>query len=91
MAQRHPSAVKRNRQNQKQRVRNRAIRTTVRNEVRETNEIIARRDIPASEAQLRAVVKTISKAVSKGVLHKNAASRRIARLSKHVAALKKAS
>lgn len=91
MAKRHPSAVKRNRQNEKRRVRNRAIRSIVRGEVREIREAIDRSDLPASEAQLRVVVKTLSKAVSKGVLHKNAASRRIARLSKHVATLKKAS
>jgi ribosomal protein S20 len=38
---------------------------------------------------VRVVVKELSKAVSKGVLHKNAASRRIARLSRQVAARKK--
>lgn len=90
MAKRHPSALKRNRQSEKKRVRNRVIRARFRGEVRDIREAIDRGDAPASEEQLRVVMKSLDKAVTKGVLHRNAASRRIGRLSKQVAALKKA-
>jgi len=88
LAKRHPSALKRNRQNENQRERNRTVRSRVRTEVRKAREAIAEQDAPVAEAQLRAVVRELSKAASKGVLHRNAASRRISRLSRHVSALK---
>ena len=46
-----------------------------------------RHDLPGAQAELRIAIKEISKAASKGVLHTNTASRRIARLSRQVAAL----
>lgn len=89
MAERHPSAVKRHRQNLKKRERNRAVRSHLRRTIRKARELAAAADPAAAEEQVRVVVKELSKAVSKGVLHKNAASRRIARLSRQVAARKK--
>lgn len=90
MANRHPSAVKRHRQSEKREARNRTVRSRVRLEVRKVREAVERQDSAASEAELRVAIKEISKAASKGVIHRNAASRRIARLSKQVAALQKA-
>ena len=90
MAVRHPSAVKRNRQNLKRRARNKAIRSRVRGEVREIRDSSSGGNVVAAEAQLKVVIKGRNKAATKGVLHPNAASRRIARLSKHVHALKQA-
>ena len=91
MAQRHPSAIKRHAQNLKRASRNQVVRTHVRHIVRELRDTIARKDIAAAETQLRSVMKTVDKAVTKGVLHRNNAARRISRLSHQVAALKKAS
>ncbi len=88
MATRHKSAIKRHRQNVKRQERNTAIRTRVRHIIRETRETIGSNDAAAAEKQLREVVKALTKAVSKGVLHRNSASRRISRLSKQVAALR---
>lgn len=86
MANRHPSAVKRNRQNIKRQERNYGIRSRLRNEVRKVREAVASSDLEAADGALRAAIKEISKAATKGVLHKNAASRRISRLSRAVAA-----
>ena len=86
MANRHPSAVKRNRQNIKRQERNYAIRSRLRNEVRKVRDAVAGSDLDAADGALRAAIKEISKAATKGVLHKNAASRRISRLSRAVAA-----
>ena len=91
MAQRHPSAIKRHTQSHKRATRKHVVRTHVRRVVRELRDTIARKDIAAAETQLRSVMKTVDKAVTKGVLHHNNAARRISRLSRQVAALKKAS
>jgi small subunit ribosomal protein S20 len=87
VANRHASAIKRNRQNSKRRARNRAVRAQVRTDVRKVREAVASRDVTAANTELQHTIKQLSKAASKGVLHKNAAARRISRLSKQVAAL----
>ena len=91
MAQRHKSAIKRHRQNTKRAARNRAVRTRVRHAVRELRETIAGGKVESIEEQLRDLMKTVDKAVTKGVLHRNNASRYVARLSQQVTAVKKAS
>ena len=88
MAQRHKSAIKRHRQSIKRSTRNQAVRSRLRHTVRQLRETIARKDLGAVDAELRSVMKTLDKAVTKGVLHRNNASRRISRLSRQVAALK---
>lgn len=88
MAQRHKSAIKRHRQSLKRAERNRAIRTRLRHAVRELRETIENKDLATAETQLKSVVSTLTKAVTKGVLHRNSASRRVSRLSHQVAALK---
>ena len=91
MAQRHKSAIKRHRQNVNRAVRNKSIRNRVRRVVRELRETIARNESDAAQTMLGTVMATIDKAVTKGVLHRNNASRRIARLSSQVHALRAAS
>lgn len=91
MANRHPSAIKRNRQNEKRAERNASIRSRLRTDIRKVREAVSSQDVAAAEAGLKLAVKEIDKAATKGVLHRNAAARRISRLSKHVHALKSAS
>ena len=91
MANRHKSAIKRNRQNEKRHDRNRIVRTRVKSDVRKVREAVDRQDASAAEAELRRAVKDLSQAASKGILHPRNASRRIARLSKRVATLQRAS
>lgn len=91
MANRHASAIKRNRQNDKRRTRNRIVLSKVRTEVRKVREAVGSKDAGAATTELKTAIKELSKAASKGILHRNAASRRIARLSKQVAALSRAS
>jgi small subunit ribosomal protein S20 len=87
LAQRHKSAIKRHRQNVKQQARNQVVRTRVRHAVRELREVIAKKDAANAETMLRDTMKTLDKAVTKGVLHRNNAARRISRLSHQVALL----
>ncbi len=88
MAQRHPSAIKRHRQSVTRHDRNQAIRTRVRHTIRDLREIIENQDVTAAESKLRSVMTTVEKVVTKGVLHRNTASRYISRLSHQVAALR---
>lgn len=90
MAQRHKSAIKRHRQSVKRQARNQTIRIRVRHTVRELRETIAKKDVATAEAKLRSVTATVQKAVTKGVLHRNNADRRISRLSRQIAALRTA-
>ena len=77
------SQIKRNRQNEKRRVRNKAVRSEMKTRINQT--IAATEDDGAdAEAALRIAQKRIDQAVSKGVLHKNTAARRKARLAQKV-------
>ena len=91
MANRHKSAIKRNRQNAKRNERHRVVRSRVKTDVRKVREAVDSKDLPTAEAELRQAVKELAKAASKGILHPRNASRRISRLSKRVATLKQAS
>lgn len=91
MAERHKSAIKRHRQSVKKAARNKTVRTHVRHTIRELREVIERAETENAGKLLPSVIKTIDKAVTKGVIHRNSASRRISRLTKQVTALGKAS
>jgi small subunit ribosomal protein S20 len=80
-----PSAIKRNRQAQKRRARNTQVRTSVKNAVKKVREALAKGDVAGAKAALSGAEKALSTATSKGVMHKNASSRRISRLAKAVA------
>ena len=71
------SQIKRNRQNEKRRVRNRAVRSEM--YTREKSAVDAAGTDNEAEA-LRLAIKRIDKAAAKGVLHKNAAARKKSRL-----------
>ncbi len=79
------SAEKRNRQAQNRRTRNVAVRTGVKSAVKRVREALEKGDAAAAKAALAAAERTLGKASSKGVLHRNAASRRISRLAHAVA------
>lgn len=68
------SQMKRNITNEKARVRNQAIRSAVRTEIRKFRETIEAGDKAAAEAQLRIASRALDKAVTKGVFHRNNAA-----------------
>jgi small subunit ribosomal protein S20 len=78
------SAEKRNRQTEKRRARNVAVRTHVKTAVKKVREAVARGDNDAAKKAFVEATSTLDRAASKGVLPKNAASRRIGRLAKAV-------
>jgi small subunit ribosomal protein S20 len=77
----HPSAAKRHRQSVTKQARNQAIRSRVRTSVRHVREALATRNAAEAETRLKQASRTIDKAVTKGVLHRNTASRKISRLA----------
>ena len=78
------SQIKRNRQNEKARLRNKAVRSELK--TRTKSAVAAAGGEDQAEA-FRLAVKRIDKAAAKGVIHKNAASRRKSRLAKQIARL----
>jgi small subunit ribosomal protein S20 len=79
----HKSALKRAGQNERRRLRNRAVQTRVKNVVKDVRLAVAQGAENAAE-QLNKAKSVIDNAAKKGVLHKKTASRKIARLTKHV-------
>ena len=71
------SQIKRNRQNEKRRMRNRAVRSEL--HTREKAALAAAGTDNEAEA-LRLTIKRIDKAATKGIIHKNTAARKKSRL-----------
>jgi small subunit ribosomal protein S20 len=84
----HPSALKRHRQSEKRRVRNRTIKTRLRHLVREVRIAISGRNADAAAKSLERASRALDKAVTKGVLHRNNAARKISRLARAVTQLR---
>ena len=84
----HKSALKRMRQSEKSRQRNVRIRSLIKSSVKTLRETIQAREVEKAQGALSAAIREINKARSKGVLHKNTASRKISRLTQEYNALK---
>jgi small subunit ribosomal protein S20 len=83
----HFSALKRARQTVKRAENNRANRSRLRTSLREFRESLAKGDKQAAQQAFRQTVSALDKAIQKGVLHKNTASRYKSRLSARLNAL----
>ena len=83
----HPSALKRHRQSVKRHARNQVVKTRVRNLVRAVRDAIRNGDPAAARTEFARAARALDKAVVSGVLHRNNASRRIARLAQAVGRL----
>jgi small subunit ribosomal protein S20 len=79
------SAEKRSKQASRRRLRNVQVRTRVKTAVKRVRELIAQGDGAGARAALVDASQELDRAASKGVLHRNAASRRISRLAQAVA------
>lgn len=78
----HKSALKRHRQSEKKRIRNAAVRTTVRGAVKHTRLAIEENKTEELGTSLATATRLLDRAVSKGIIHKNNAARKISRLTK---------
>ena len=64
--------------------RNKSIKSAVKTEIKKVEAAVAAGDKEAASAALLSATSKIDKAASKGVYHKNTASRKISRLAKAV-------
>ncbi|MDT4991646.1 MAG: small subunit ribosomal protein [Actinoplanes sp.] len=81
------SQIKRNRQNEKARLRNKSVKSSLKTVIRKLNEASVAGDNEKATALLRAASRQLDKAASKGVIHKNQAANRKSAIAKRIAAL----
>jgi small subunit ribosomal protein S20 len=81
------SQIKRNRQNEKHRIRNKALRSELKTRARAAIAAAESGDTGAAESALKIAQERIDHAAAKGVLPKNTAARRKSRLTKQVQSL----
>jgi small subunit ribosomal protein S20 len=77
------SQIKRNRQNESRRLRNKAVRSELKTRVRAAVRLAEQGEETAQET-LRTAVKRLDKAASKGIIHPNQAARRKSRLVRRI-------
>lgn len=84
------SALKKARQSLKRNVRNKAVRTSLKTLVKKVESAVSSGNREDAGKALKEAIQVLNKAASKGVIHKNNASRKISNLSRKVNALTKA-
>ncbi len=81
------SQIKRNRQNEKARLRNKSVKSSLKTAIRKLNEASAAGNSEAVTTLLRDASRQLDKAASKGVIHKNQAANRKSAIAKRISAL----
>jgi len=80
----HKSAIKRARQNEVRRLRNKAVKTRIKNVVKDVRTATAGKSEKDPAAELKIAQSAIDKAAKKSVIHPRTAARKISRLAKKV-------
>lgn len=83
------SQIKRNKQNQAARLRNRVYRGSARTFLRKAQSAIRAEDAEKSQVEVLNAIRALDKAAAKGVIHKNNAARRKSRLMARYNSLEK--
>jgi len=83
------SQIKRNKQNEKARLRNKAVKSSLRTSVRKFREAADSGDADAATQAMRAASKELDMAASKGVIHKNQAANRKSAIARRCAELQR--
>jgi small subunit ribosomal protein S20 len=81
------SQIKRNRQNEKARLRNKSVKSSLKTAIRKFNAATEAGDTEKAAVLLRDASRQLDKAVSKGVIHKNQAANRKSAIAKRMAGL----
>ncbi|MCW6008039.1 30S ribosomal protein S20 [Micromonospora sp. CPCC 205371] len=81
------SQIKRNRQNEKRRLRNKSVKSSLKTAIRKFNEATEAGNTEAAAAAMRDASRKLDKAVSKGVIHKNQAANRKSAIAKRLGSL----
>jgi len=80
----HQNALKAARQAEKRRVRNRSVQSSVKNVIKKLQTAVENKKTDETAALLREASRALQRAASKGVIHRNTASRRLSRLTAQV-------
>lgn len=80
----HKSALKRAKQSETKRLRNKAVKTRVKHLVKNVHQAVDGSSPESASSQLNAARSAIDKAAKKGVIHKRTAARKVSRLTKRV-------
>ncbi|MCO1656616.1 30S ribosomal protein S20 [Pseudonocardia humida] len=81
------SQIKRVKTNEKRRVRNKSVRSSVRTAVRKFREAAESGDVEQATTLQRAASRALDKAASKGVLHKNQAANRKSAMARRLSGI----
>jgi small subunit ribosomal protein S20 len=81
------SQIKRNRQNEKRRLRNKSVKSSLKTAIRRFNEASQTGDSATATALMRQAARKLDKAASKGVIHKNQAANRKSAIAKRLESL----
>ena len=81
------SQIKRNKQNEKRRLRNKAVKSELKTAIRKFREAAEAGDVEKAIELQRYAARKLDKAASKGVIHKNQAANRKSAIAKRAAAL----
>ena len=81
------SQIKRNRQNEKRRLRNKSVKSSLKTAIRKFHQATESGDADTATTLLRDATRKLDKAVSKGVIHKNQAANRKSAIAKRLDSL----
>ncbi|HSP37821.1 MAG TPA: 30S ribosomal protein S20 [Frankiaceae bacterium] len=81
------SQIKRIQTNEKRRVRNKSVKSSLKTAIRSARAAVDSGDREAAEVRVRVAARQLDKAVSKGVIHSNQAANKKSALAKQVAEL----
>ena len=73
------------RRNEKNRLRNKSVKSGLRSQIRKVLEDVTKKDKGAAEKNLKLAYKLLDRAARKGIIHPNSAARHKSRLAGHVA------
>ena len=84
----HASTLKRARQSEKRRVRNKIVKSALKTQAKRVLQAVEEKNLEKAGKALALAVPEIQRASSKKILHKRTAARKISRLAKKVNGLK---
>ncbi|MEV5610246.1 30S ribosomal protein S20 [Streptomyces sp. Q6] len=82
------SQIKRIKTNEKARLRNKAVKSSLKTAIRKAREAAAAGDVEKATVAAREAARKLDKAASKGVIHKNQAANKKSALASQVASIK---
>jgi small subunit ribosomal protein S20 len=88
LAKKISSAEKRHRQSEERRVRNKAVKSSVRTSAKKFTLLVQQKETGGAEAALKDMISKLDSAARKGIIKKNAASRKKSRMQRLFNSLK---